>query len=82
MDSCRIRGFVCKMKTADKLDKLDKTKLLESAVKEIQDKYGEGSIMKLGEARRVDVDVIPTGAFSLDVALGVGGVPRGRVIEI
>lgn len=63
-------------------DKLDKIKLLESAVKEIQDKYGEGSIMKLGDARRVDVDVIPTGSFSLDVALGVGGVPRGRIIEV
>lgn len=63
-------------------DKLDKIKLLESAVKEIQDKYGEGSIMKLGDARRVDVDVIPTGSFSLDAALGVGGVPRGRIIEV
>lgn len=65
-----------------KEEKLDKIKLLEAAVKEIQDKYGEGSIMKLGEARRVDVDVIPTGAFSLDLALGVGGVPRGRIIEV
>jgi len=63
-------------------EKLDKSKLLEATVKEIQDKFGEGAIMTLGEARRVDVDVIPTGAFSLDVALGVGGVPRGRVIEI
>lgn len=65
-----------------KEEKLDKIKLLESAVKEIQDKYGEGSIMKLGEARRVDVDTIPTGSFTLDAALGVGGVPRGRIIEI
>ena len=63
-------------------DRLDKSKLLESAVKEIQDKYGEGSIMKLGEAKRVDVDVIPTGSFSLDTALGVGGVPRGRIMEV
>lgn len=63
-------------------DKLDKNKLLDIAVKEIQEKYGEGSIMKLGDARRVDVDVIPTGSFTLDSALGVGGVPRGRVIEI
>lgn len=63
-------------------DKLDKIKLLESAVKEIQEKYGEGSIMKLGEVKRVDVDTIPTGSFSLDQALGVGGVPRGRVIEV
>lgn len=65
-----------------KEEKLDKIKLLESAVKEIKEKYGEGSIMKLGEARRVDVDVIPTGSFALDLALGVGGVPRGRIIEI
>lgn len=63
-------------------DKLDKTKLLESAVKEIQEKFGEGAIMKLGEVRRLDVDVIPTGSFGLDAALGVGGVPRGRIIEI
>jgi recombination protein RecA len=52
------------------------------AVKEIQEKYGEGSIMKLGDGRRVDVDVIPTGSVSLDIALGVGGVPRGRVVEV
>ena len=65
-----------------KEEKLDKIKLLEAAVKEIQDKYGEGSIMKLGEAKRVDVDAIPTGSFSLDAALGVGGVPRGRIVEI
>ena len=52
------------------------------AVKEIQEKYGEGAIMKLGQARKVDVDVIPTGSFSLDAALGVGGLPRGRIIEV
>jgi len=56
--------------------------MLDTAVKEIQQKYGEGSIMKLGEARKVDVDAIPTGSFALDAALGVGGVPRGRIIEI
>lgn len=55
---------------------------VELAVKEIQQKYGEGAIMKLGEAKRVDVDVIPTGSISLDLALGVGGFPRGRVIEV
>ena len=63
-------------------DKLDKSKLLESTVKAIQEKYGEGAIMKLGAVRRVDVDVIPTGSISIDLALGVGGVPRGRIIEI
>lgn len=48
----------------------------------IKSKYGEGAIMKLGDARRVDVDAIPTGSISLDAALGVGGMPRGRIIEI
>lgn len=57
-------------------------KNIDLAVKEIQEKYGDGSIMKLGDARRVDVDVIPTGSVSLDIALGVGGIPRGRVVEV
>ncbi|MFH1175510.1 MAG: recombinase RecA [bacterium] len=65
----------------DNKDK-EKTKLLEEAVKDIQTRFGEGSIMKLGEAKRVDVDVIPTGSISLDLALGVGGIPKGRIIEI
>ncbi|HXK35479.1 MAG TPA: recombinase RecA [Candidatus Paceibacterota bacterium] len=55
---------------------------VDLAVKELQQKYGDGAIMRLGDARKVDVDVIPTGSISLDLALGVGGVPRGRVIEI
>ncbi|MDP2648180.1 MAG: recombinase RecA [Candidatus Yanofskybacteria bacterium] len=57
-------------------------KSIDLAVKEIQEKYGDGSIMKLGDTRRVDVDVIPTGSISLDLALGVGGIPRGRVVEV
>lgn len=57
-------------------------KSVDLVVKEIREKYGEGAIMKLGEARRVDVDVIPTGSVSLDIALGVLGMPRGRVVEI
>jgi recombination protein RecA len=57
-------------------------KNIDLALKEIQEKYGDGSIMKLGDARKVDVDVIPTGSISLDLALGVGGIPRGRVIEV
>jgi len=60
----------------------DKTTILEETVKEIKDRFGEGSIMKLGEVKRVDVAAIPTGAPSLDIALGIGGVPRGRIIEI
>jgi len=59
-----------------------KNKNVEMMVKELQEKYGEGSIMRLGQVGKVDVDVIPTGSLSLDIALGVGGVPRGRIIEI
>ena len=55
---------------------------LEEAVEEIKQRFGEGAIMKLKEVRAADVDDIPTGSISLDLALGVGGVPRGRVIEI
>jgi len=55
---------------------------LQEAVDEIKQRFGEGAIMKLREVRPIDVDVIPTGSISLDMALGVGGVPRGRVIEI
>ncbi|OIP59730.1 MAG: recombinase RecA [Candidatus Moranbacteria bacterium CG2_30_45_14] len=48
----------------------------------IQEKFGEGMMMKLGDVRKVDVEAIPTGSVSLDIALGIGGVPRGRVVEI
>jgi len=59
-----------------------KSKAVQSVVDEIKERYGDGSIMKLGEARKVDVDSIPTGSISLDIALGIGGIPKGRVIEI
>lgn len=58
--------------------KLNIDTLLES----LQDKFGEGAIMKLGDGHIVKVDVIPTGSFSLDIALGVGGLPKGRIVEI
>ncbi len=57
-------------------------KSVDLAVKELQEKYGDGTIMRLGDARKVDVDVISTGSISLDLALGVGGIPRGRVTEV
>ncbi len=60
----------------------DKIKILEATVDEIKGRFGEGSIMKLGEARRVNVEAIPSGSISLDLALGVGGFPKGRIIEI
>jgi len=65
-----------------KNNKSDKSKVLDETVEDIKQRFGEGSIMKLGEAKRVDVDTIPTGSISLDIALGVGGAPRGRIIEI
>jgi len=55
---------------------------IEATIKSIQTKFGEGAIMKLGDAPKVNIDVIPTGSIGLDMALGVGGVPRGRMIEI
>ncbi|KJS82778.1 MAG: recombinase RecA [Peptococcaceae bacterium BICA1-8] len=60
----------------------DKRKALEMALNQIEKQFGKGSIMKLGEQANLNVEVIPTGSLALDVALGVGGVPRGRVIEI
>ena len=60
----------------------EKFKAVESAISQIKERFGDGSIMKFGEARAMDVAVVPTGCLSLDVALGVGGVPRGRIIEI
>ena len=65
-----------------KIDK-NKSKALESAILQIEKNYGKGSIMKMGESTTgEDISVIPTGAITLDLALGVGGVPRGRIIEI
>ncbi len=55
---------------------------IEQAMSSIKDRFGDGAIMRFGEARTMDVEAIPTGCLSLDVALGIGGVPRGRVIEI
>jgi len=64
-----------------KKEKTEK-KDLQEAIDEIKQRFGDGAIMKLKEVKAVDVDVIPTGALSIDLALGVGGIPRGRVIEI
>lgn len=55
---------------------------VQSAIDQIKEKFGEGSIMRLGEARKMQVDAIPTGCLSLDLAMGVFGVPRGRIVEI
>lgn len=61
---------------------LEKFKAAEEAINQIKSRFGEGSIMKLGEAKKMEVEAVPTGCLSLDLALGVGGMPRGRIIEI
>ena len=75
--------------SADKVDagtvrKLDpaKIKAIEAALEQIDKAYGKGSIMKLGQVDKVDIGAIPTGSISLDLAIGIGGIPRGRIIEI
>ena len=60
----------------------DRDKALETALAQIERQFGRGSIMRLGEEGRAPIEVIPTGAISLDIALGIGGLPRGRVVEI
>lgn len=68
----------------DKSDPMNEAKraVLDKALGDIVKRYGEGSIMRLGEAHQLAVEVIPTGSLSLDIALGVGGIPRGRITEI
>ena len=60
----------------------EREKIIDLAMKQIQKEYGEGSIMKLGENQKMNIKSISTGSLNLDIALGVGGVPRGRIIEI
>jgi len=78
------RGTVMAKKPAAEVQKLtdDKAKNLELAVSQIEKQFGLGSIMRLGEGTVVPVEVIPTGSVALDIALGVGGIPRGRIIEV
>lgn len=61
---------------------MEKQKALEMALSQIEKQFGKGSIMRLGESSHINVEVIPTGSLELDIALGVGGLPRGRVVEI
>ena len=76
---------MAKKKSIDEKDEKDvseKQKVLDLAMKQIQKEYGEGSIMKLGENQKMNIKVVSTGSMNLDMALGIGGVPRGRIIEI
>ena len=60
----------------------DKLKALRAAMDKIEKNYGKGSIMKLGDENIEDIEVIPTGSIALNAALGVGGYPKGRIVEI
>ncbi len=60
----------------------EKAENIDALLESLQSRFGEGSVMKLGEIKRVNIDVIPSGSFSLDLALGVGGLPKGRIVEI
>ena len=60
----------------------EKTKALETAIAQIEKQFGKGAVMKLGQTTALNVEAIPTGSLSLDIALGIGGVPRGRIVEI
>ncbi len=64
------------------MKEIDREKSLEAAISQIEKEFGKGSIMRLGSTERFQVEVIPTGILTLDYALGVGGVPRGRIIEL
>ena len=61
---------------------LDKNKALETALGQIEKQFGKGAVMRLGQNQTMNVDAISTGSLSLDIALGIGGLPRGRIIEI
>ena len=63
-------------------DNDEKRKALDAAMGQIEKQFGKGSVMKLGEYKAMEVEAIPTGALTLDVALGIGGIPKGRIIEI
>ena len=69
--------------TKDKeLENKDKNKALEAAISQITDNFGKGSVMKLGQQKAMDIESVSTGSLSLDLALGIGGLPKGRIIEI
>src|SRR5690242_10714634 len=60
----------------------DRERALETALAQIERQFGKGSVMRLGDETRAPIEVIPTGSIALDIALGVGGLPRGRVVEV
>lgn len=61
---------------------IDKSKALDTALAQIEKQFGKGAVMRLGQEDALQVEAIPTGSLSLDLALGIGGLPRGRIVEI
>lgn len=59
-----------------------KNQAIEQAIQQLKERFGDGAIMRFGEAKQINVEVVPTGCLSIDIALGIGGVPRGRIIEV
>src|SRR3990167_6545703 len=77
-----FKNMVKKEKAEKKVVETKQSKALDSAISQIKERVGDGAIMKLSETNKVNVDAIPTGSIAMDLALGVGGMPRGRIIEI
>ena len=73
---------VVKSTKNQELENKEKNKALEAAINQITDNFGKGWVKKLGEKRAMDIESISTGSLSLDLALGIGGLPKGRIIEV
>src|SRR6185437_5723848 len=78
----RTAKRTCGRSARNRETQMERDKALDMALGQIEKQFGKGSIMRLGENATMDIEVVSTGALSLDVALGVGGLPRGRVVEI
>jgi recombination protein RecA len=76
------RGMAASLKVVGNSDNMDKAKALEAALAQIDRAFGKGSAMKLGSREAVEIETISTGSLGLDIALGIGGLPRGRVVEV
>ena len=73
---------VVKSTKQQEVDSKEKNKALEAAISQITDNFGKGSVMKLGQRRAMDIESVSTGSLSLDLALGIGGLPKGRIVEV
>ena len=73
---------VVKSTKNQEVENKEKNKALEAAISQITDNFGKGSVMKLGQRRAMDIESVSTGSLSLDLALGIGGLPKGRIIEV